>query len=140
LNKYLEQLEETEANLVVFKDDKVIFTSDRRGVSPLIEVIEQIGLDELKNVVTADRIVGKAAVLLNAYMGSKAVYAMVMSTAAVETADKFGFEYSHRELVDYIINRDGTGMCPFEQLVKDMKDPHNAFHKIKEKIVEMTTN
>ena len=140
MNKYLKQLEETEANLVVFKDDKVIFTSDRRGVSPLIEVIDQIGLDELKNVVTADRIVGKAAVLLNAYMGSKAVYAMVMSTAAVETVDKFGLEYSHRELVDYIVNRDGTGMCPFEQLVRDMKDPHNAFHKIKEKIVEMTTN
>ena len=75
LSRYLEMLEETEANLIVFKDDEVLFSSDRRGVSPLIEVIDTFGQEKLSGVVTSDRVVGKAAVLLNAYMGSREMYA-----------------------------------------------------------------
>ena len=137
MNSYLEQLEDIGANLIVYKDDKVIYCSDKRGVSPLIDVIQQVGIDELKDVVTADRIVGKAAVLLNVYMGSKMAHAMVMSKAAVDTANKFGLEHTTRELVEYIVNRDNTGMCPFEQLVAEMDNPNIAYNAVKKKLEEM---
>ena len=134
LSRYLEMLEETEANLIVFKDDKVLFSSDRRGVSPLIEVIDKYGADTLRGVVTSDRIVGKAAVLLNAYMGSSELYALVMSKEAMKFAEKFNIPYTRRETAEYIVNREGTGMCPFEQLVSSIDDPKVAYTAIKAKL------
>ena len=134
LNRYLEMLEETKANLIVFKDDEVLFSSDRRGVSPLIEVIDKFGQEKLGGVVTSDRIVGKAAVLLNAYMGSSEMYALVMSREAMKVAEKYNLPYTRQETADYIVNRDGTGMCPFEQLVSSIDDPDKAYSAIKAKL------
>ena len=138
LNRYLEMLEETEANLIVFKDDEVLFSSDRRGVSPLIEVIDKFGKEKLSGVVTSDRIVGKAAVLLNAYMGSSEMYALVMSEKAMKIAEEYEIPYTRRETAEYIINRDGTGMCPFEQLVSKIEDPTEAYSAIKVKLASFT--
>ena len=138
LSRYLEMLEETEANLIVFKDDEVLFSSDRRGVSPLIEVIDTFGQEKLSGVVTSDRIVGKAAVLLNAYMGSREMYALVMSREAMKVAEQHQLPYTRRETADYIINRDGTGMCPFEQLVLDIDAPVEAYNAIKAKLASFT--
>ena len=138
LNRYLEMLEETEANLIVFKDDEVLFSSDRRGVSPLIEVIDKFGKEKLSGVVTSDRIVGKAAVLLNAYMGSSEMYALVMSEKAMKIAEEYEIPFTRRETAEYIINRDGTGMCPFEQLVSKIEDPTEAYTAIKVKLASFT--
>jgi len=134
LNHYLAMLEEKKANLIVFRKDEVLFSSDKRGVSPLIEVIDRFGKEKLKGVVTSDRIVGKAAVLLNAYMGSSEMYALVMSEAAMKHADRLGLKYTQRETVDNILNREGNGMCPFEQLIFDIDDPMEAYSVIKSKL------
>ena len=134
LSHYLDMLEETNANLIVFRGDEIIFSSYKRGVSPLIEVIEIIGLEKLKGVVTSDRIVGKAAVLLNAYMGVSKMYALVMSKEAMRYANKFNLPYIQRETVENILNREGNGICPFEQLVSKIYDPEEAYKAIKAKL------
>ena len=40
-------------------------------------------------------------------------------------------------LVEYIINRDKTGMCPMEKAVLEVDEPNTAYDVLKKKIDEM---
>ena len=82
MNCYLEQLMNSENNLMIFREDKLVFQSSGRGIAPLIEAIDAIGRENLCGVNTADRVVGKAAALLNLYMGAAEVHAGVISSGA----------------------------------------------------------
>ena len=40
-------------------------------------------------------------------------------------------------MVEYIINRDKTGMCPMEKAVLEVDEPNTAYVVLKKKIAEM---
>ena len=64
----------------------------------------------------ADKVVGKGAAALMIAGGVKAVYADVMSRAALSLFQHHGLEVEYGLLVDNIINRTGTDICPVEKL------------------------
>lgn len=64
----------------------------------------------------ADKVVGKGAAALMIAGGVKAVYADVMSRAALSLFQHHGLEVEYGLLVDNIINRAGTDICPVEKL------------------------
>ncbi|UCH57259.1 MAG: DUF1893 domain-containing protein, partial [Candidatus Bathyarchaeota archaeon] len=61
LSRYLEELERSGKNLLVFNGGEMIFSSGSRGIMPLIEAIDALGGSRLDDLVTADRIIGRAA-------------------------------------------------------------------------------
>ena len=136
MNRYLQALKESGANLLVFRDGEAIFSSASNGVAPLIEAIEKIGRDGQRGVVTADRIVGRAAALLNIHMGAVEVHAMLISQGAKETLGGYGVAFRFWEEVDAIKMKDGIVFCPFERLVQDISDPEEAYLRIKAKMAE----
>jgi len=138
LSGYLSRLEESGANLMVFRNGGVIFSSTGRGISPLIEVIDAFGREGLRGVVTADRIVGKAAALLNVYLGAVEVYAMVMSDGAKALLADCGVGFSFWEGTDVVKSKDGVVYCVFERLVWDVSDPEDAYRLIREKLEELS--
>ncbi|HUS78375.1 MAG TPA: DUF1893 domain-containing protein [Patescibacteria group bacterium] len=125
-------------SLMVFRDDEVIFSSSSRGVAPLLEVVDAIGLEELRGVVTVDRVVGKAAALLNLYIGASEVHAMVISVGAERVLKEHGVECVYWEKADAIKEKDGVIVCPFERLVQDISDPAEAYVKIVEKLAQLS--
>lgn len=137
MSRYLTLLEESGQNLLVFRDGEVIFSSASRGVAPLIEAVEAVGREGLEGVVTADRIVGKAAALLNVYMGASEVHAMLISSGAKEALGDHGVVFVFREETDAIKMRDGVVFCPFESLVQGVSDPEEAYLRIRAKLSEM---
>jgi hypothetical protein len=137
LSSLLQMLVESGENLMVFKDGDMIFSSSSRGVSPLLEVIDEFGVDDLRGVVTADRVVGKAAVLLNLYMGASEVHAMVISGPAKRALEKKGVHYEFWEETDAIKEKDGVIFCPFERLVQDIDDPAEAYGAIRAKLADI---
>lgn len=112
-----------------------LHTATERGVKPLLNWLDS-GLT-LQDFSAADRVVGRATAFLYCLLGAKAVYARVMSHPAAEVLQAAGIEASAEHLVDGIINRKGTGPCPFEAAVMDIHDPAEALAAIRKKMAQM---
>jgi len=137
LSRYLAMLEDSGQNLLVFRGGEVIFSSGSRGVAPLVEAVDAFGREGLMGVVTADRIVGRAAALLNVYMGAVEVHALLISAGAEEVLGEHGVGFEFREETDAIKMRDGVVFCPFERLVQGVSDPEEAYLMIRAKLSDL---
>lgn len=120
----------------VAKGEKIDYQASGLGVRPIITPMRQ-DRSFFKGKQVADTVVGKAAALLLVLSGAVEVYGRVMSRSAVEVLKAHGVEYQYDELVDYIQNRTGDGMCPLEQSVLEEENPAKAFDKIEKKIAEL---
>ncbi len=115
------------------KDGKLL-TSDKRGISPMMDFIEE-GRD-VAGYSVADKIVGKAAAFLFVLARIREVYAEVLSAEGKRVLDENGIPCSFSALTDKIINRKGDGMCPMETLVQEENEPKRAYALLKKKLSE----
>ena len=113
----------------VFLSDNETISSKKRGVSPLLELIEQN--KSLKGFAGADKVVGAGAAYLYAILCPDSLFASTISESAKRVLDRYGINYSYGELVPYIINRIGDGACPIEQAVRNSSSPQEALEDIK---------
>ncbi len=111
------------------------YTTCERGVKPLVRWLTE-GTD-LRGFSAADKVVGKATAYLYCLLGVKEVYAHVMSQSAARVLEENGIAASQGKLVENIINRQGTGICPFEAAVWEIQDPDSALTAIRDKMVQM---
>lgn len=119
----------------VLCNGEVTFTTRERGVKPLVRWLTE-GAD-LRGFSAADRVVGKATAYLYCLLGVKAVHSLVMSGAAAKVLEENGIAATQDKLVENIINRQGTGICPFEAAVWDIHDPGEALNAIRAKMEQM---
>lgn len=115
--------------------DNTVYTSNKRGVSALLEFIES--KTDLSGFSAADKVVGKGAAFLYVLLKVKSVYAGVISACAKEVLISHGIEVSSDMLVERIINRDKTGFCPIEEAVYEINEPRCALIAIKEKLKKL---
>lgn len=92
----------------------VIFRSQQQGIAPLLRYIAQTPSPEM--VVILDKVVGNAAALLMKKACCREVFSPVGSEAADRTLTSFDITHHFTKTVPYIINREGSGMCPFETM------------------------
>lgn len=107
---------------------ETVFTSTRRGVAPLLNWLEN-GTD-LAGFSAADRVVGRGAAFLYCLLKVKAVHARVMSLPAADVLKLYGIEAYADTFVNGIINRAGTGPCPFEAAVMGIQSAEDALAAI----------
>lgn len=119
---------------VVCRGDTV-FTTTQRGVAPLLTWLDS--KTDLTGFSAADRVVGRGAAFLYCLLGVKEVYAHVMSNPAAEVLRAHGIHVSANRFVEGIVNRQGTGPCPFEAAVMDIRDPEEALIAIRNKRRQM---
>lgn len=134
LQKARSLLESGNYTCVVCKEDSV-YTTTQRGVAPLLNWLED--RVDLRDFSAADRVVGRGAAFLYCLLGVKEVHARVMSNPAVEVLRAYGISASADTYVDGIINRAGTGPCPFEAAVMDIRDKETALTAILDKRRQM---
>lgn len=115
--------------------DGTVHTATERGVKPLLSWLDS-GLD-LKGFSAADRVVGRATAFLYCLLGVKEVYARVMSRPAADVLASRGIAAQTETLVEGIINRKGTGPCPFEAAVMEIEDAEEALDAIRVKLAQM---
>jgi hypothetical protein len=127
-------LEEKGYTCVLRKGDVTHITTER-GVKPLVRwLTEEL---DAQGFSAADKVVGRATAYLYALLGVKEVWAQVMSVSAAEVLTRYGIAAVQETLVENIINRQGTGICPFEAAVLDIHTPAEALLAIREKMEEM---
>jgi predicted transcriptional regulator len=113
------------------------YVSVLRGVKALVSLL--INNSELMDgAYIADKVVGKAAAILMVLGKVKEVYAITISKNAVKVFEKYGIKYSYQIITDFIINREGTGVCPMEQAVQAIEELTPAFEAIKNKLKEIS--
>ncbi len=113
----------------VLSNGNTTLKSRERGVKPILDFIE--GGADFKGFAAADKIVGKAAALLYAYMGVGALYAQVITDSALKICIKYGIKTEYDTLTDKIINRVGNGICPMERITENIFNPVEALTAIK---------
>jgi len=125
-------LTESSATFVMIRGGKT-FSSEMRGVAPILDLLRE-DPNALEDGVVADKVIGKAAALLLMYGRIKALYTKVISSHALNVLKDSGIEVVYDKLVPYVINRDGTDMCPMEKLVLKIGSPEEAFEALDKKI------
>ena len=65
------------------------------------------------------------------------MYAHVISKPALAVLEEHEIQVQYGTLVDNIINRKGTGICPFEETVLNISEPQEAYQAIRQKMIEM---
>lgn len=114
--------------------ENTIRTGTSRGVAPLLDFLNE---GSWSGFSAADKVVGKATAFLYVLMGVRAVYAPVMSTAAIRVLNAHGIECSYDTETEAVFNRTRTGFCPMETAVREIEDPHQALTAIRATLAEL---
>ena len=112
----------------VFCNDQTVLTDSRRGVRPLLELLEN-NMD-MTTFDAADKVVGKAAAYLYCLIGIRSLYAAVISHSALAVLEKYRIPVFYGTLVPAIRNRTNDGPCPMEHAVWEIDDPQEALQAI----------
>ena len=121
---------------VVLCRDDVTHTDTRRGVAPLLALLDRSVC--VTGFAAADKVVGKAAAFLYLRLGVTAVHATVMSEPARDLLCAHGVAVTCDTLVPAIRNRAGDGYCPMEQVSLPLTDPMKAETAIRTRLSELT--
>ncbi len=119
---------------VICKDEEVM-TFTERGVKPLLSLLDS-GIS-LKGYSAADKVVGRASAMLYVLLNIDEVYAPIMSSGAVNVLSDHGIEEYHDNEVEMIINRQGNGMCPMENAVRNSQTAEDALQRIRIRLSEL---
>ena len=116
--------------LVVQKDGVTVHKDFGRGVGPALQLYDAQP-ETLKGALVCDTIVGKAAAAIYILGGAAGVYAETMSAAAMELLMANGVDCACKEKTETLLNRQGTGLCPFEQAVLELEKPEDCLRVIR---------
>jgi hypothetical protein len=127
-NKFID----SEDTLRIYEGDKLVFSSTKDRLLPLMEYLEHHAADH-REVIIFDKITGNAAALLAIKAGCSEVFSPLGSELAGETLERYGVGYHFTRTVSCIQRADGEDMCPMEKLSLG-KDPDEFYRIMLDKI------
>lgn len=114
-------------SLVIYNGS--VHSFDGRGVSDLYRIYTT-DPELLYGATVADKVVGKGAAALMVLGKIRQVHADVISRPALSLLESTDISVGYSSVVDNIINRQGTGICPVETLCLDCKTAVECLPKI----------
>lgn len=124
---------------VIYDKEKIVFTSTKKGVAPMIDFYNQDDFVK-KNYKVIDRIMGKGAVLLAILIGAIEIETPFISKPALKLAKKYDLKVTYTVLVDKINNRTDTGQCPIESSVLNIDNIEVGYETILNTLIELKKN
>ncbi len=129
----MEMIENREAGLIVLQEEQQVFTAQTPGIRAALWLHDECPAI-LRGAVIVDRIIGRAAAMIFADGGVRAVYGSVMSKTAQQELEAKGIATQAGSLVEAVINRQGTGICPMEQAVLGIETPELALPRLRDTV------
>jgi hypothetical protein len=116
--------------LALFSEGQAVFTSDKKGIRPLVECIRECK-DKFSGCLLHDKVTGLAAARLVVFSGMiSEVVTGLISAPALELLREEGIKVSYDKKSDIIMNRDGTGRCPMESRAEITLDNESFFYEL----------
>ncbi len=129
------QLEEDLSVSLLYMYKGQIYPLYGRGIGPLLNLYEAYGA--MDGIVIADKVVGRAAAYIMAALHVKEVYAHLICEPARAYLKAKGIPLRYKSLTANIMNREGTGLCPFEQCLEGIEDEQEALAAIRQKAADL---
>lgn len=129
-----EVLSTTDCSIIIISNGKIWKKKKGEGLKPLLETIKEMG-EEINDSVIGDRILGRASALLCRYAKAQAVYSPQGTKTGIAILIMGGVTCQVDELIPFINNRAGDGLCPFEKMLRDIESPEEAYNLLKQKIL-----
>ena len=123
------------SNTCVLCSGEIILTDNRRGVRPLLDLLET--KTDVSGFAVADKVVGKAAAYLYCLLNIKYLYAQVISQPALDVLAKADIAVEYDQLVPAIQNRTKDGFCPMERAVWNIDSPQEALTAIQTTLAKL---
>ena len=120
---------------VIVKNAEILFSSSKKGIQPFFDALEARSKNEYLDCGIADRVIGKAAIMLAAYLGASEVYTPLASQHAINASLNLNLNLIYDESVAFIINRTQTGMCPMEKVVLEVEDVEEGYGILRSKLM-----
>ena len=133
-SQFYDEFLTSDDTLRVYKEDRLIFSSNTDGLLPLLDYIDKFASCH-KQIEIFDKIMGNAAALLSVKAGCREVCSPTGSELAIRTLENYGIEYHLDEVVPYIQNRSGEDMCPMEKLSID-KSPGEFYEAVRSSLMQ----
>ena len=130
--RFFQQFTASDDTLRVYQDDKLVFSSQKDRLLPLMEYLGRLA-PEYTGVVIFDKIIGNAAALLAVKAGCQEAFSPLGSELALQTLKKYRIAHHFTRTVPNIQRADGEGMCPMEKLSIG-KEPEEFYQIMLEKI------
>ena len=124
-------------NTCVFCGGQIILADKRRGVRPLLDLLETSA--DVVGFSVADKVVGKAAAYLYCLLDIDCLYARVISKPALDVLNRAGIAVEYDELVPAIQNRTKDGYCPMESAVLDIDTADEALVAIQNTVAKLNS-
>ena len=90
----------------------------------------------MKGATCADRVIGKAAAWIYIEAGIKELYCDVITTRAKNMLLDSEIKVEYVDEVEFVENRDKTGMCPVETLAANETDFNNLLKNIEKFLID----
>lgn len=135
IEKACDILQQNHYTCVFCKGDAVL-TDSRRGVKPLLDLLDCN--TDVSGFSVADKVVGKAAAYLYCLLGIETLHAFVISQSALSVLREHGITVSYGHLVPGIRNRTDTGPCPMEHAVLNVDKPEDALLAIRKTLQDLS--
>ncbi len=119
----------------VFCRDAQLHTAKDRGIRPVLACLDSGS--SFAGFSAADKVVGKATAFLYVLLGIRALYAPVMSRAAVQVLEAYGISHQYGILTDGVLNHRQNGPCPMEDATKDCRTPEEALIAIRQRLKQL---
>jgi len=132
-----DQFSNSDNTLRVYKGSKLVFSSDKDRLLPLIDYLNEFGSRHRK-VVIFDKILGRAAALLCIKANCQEVWSPLGSQLAIGVFGKRGIKYHFSRTVPCIQTPEDK-MCPME-LLSIGKDPDEFYNLLKRRIAENSSS
>ena len=119
-----------EYSIALRKDGKIIFSSDKPGLRPLMNCIMEYK-EKVKDCVLFDKIIGLAAakIIVSSEM-IKSVITNVVSKPAKNFLDEKDIEIKAKIIVENIFNKEKTDICPMESKAMKIKDENRFYDEM----------
>lgn len=121
---------------VVYRGDEQVFSSEMKGVRPLMDYLNEKGPSD-EPLIVYDRIMGRGAVMLALAIGAKVLHTPIISETALELAQKYNTRVSYGKTIPYVINRSGDGRCPIESAVLEIDDVKEGLGVIRKTLEQL---
>lgn len=120
--------------LVEKNSKKVIFQSKENSVRPLVRYSyyhEIFG----ENTILIDKIVGSAIANVIIHLNIKQVYTKIISKPALKLLNNKNIKVIYEEIVDNILRKDKTDICPLEKKILSVSSPLEAYNILVEVVI-----
>ena len=120
-------MDENDLKCVVADEEKIVYQSDAKGIIPMLELLELYEKNDIHPVYQADRIMGKAAMIIAVHCGIRQIYSDVVSKTAFRIAENNNITVRYGDLVDRILDPTRSKEGPFEAALHHIDE--NDFEK-----------